>query len=320
MLAIVTGHFIEQSGYHNSSFLTTLLVSATHIAVNVFVLIGCWFLVDAKFKAERIVRLYLEVAVYCIPVTVLAVVLGVSGGVRNVVQGLLPFLGRPVWFASAYISLLALVPFLNMAFKLPRQQLTRLIGLLALLFCGVSTMPQFTPSEYLSDFIWFPVLYLFVGWSKRGNAFRHLGGFWTGLIGSGAIYAALCLMRKTPLAPLAGYWLGNIRSLPNVACALLLFNAFRNLKLGVCGPVNWLARSSFAVYILHQIPAIRPVEWSFFSGISLHPILVAFVVYLAATLVDQLRLALEQRYMASRLSQFLVAALNRFYAPWQSAS
>jgi len=314
MLAIVMGHFIEQSGYAQPGLMTAIMRSATHIAVNVFVLIGCWFLVDAQFKAERIVRLYLEVALYCIPVTILMTTLGLAGGARNVIQGLLPFWGRPVWFASAYISLLALAPFLNKVFELSSARLTRLVILLGLLFCGVSTMPQFTPSEYLADFAWFPVLYIAMGWAKRHDAFRYLGGIWVGLIGSLAIYLTLCLTLQTPLAPLAGYWLGNIRSLPNVACALLLFNAFRQMKLGVRRPINLLASSSFAVYILHQIPAIRPVEWGFFKSTALSPVLVALIIYAVACVVDRLRLAyLEPRYISSRFCKYLVAKINRFY-------
>ena len=65
MLAIVSGHLLTQSSLDNvtgtNHVLALLLGSGVRIGVNVFLILGVWFMVDAKFRAERIVRLYLEV-------------------------------------------------------------------------------------------------------------------------------------------------------------------------------------------------------------------------------------------------------------------
>jgi len=53
--------------------------------------------------------------------------IGEAGSVRNVIQGCVPFFGRSVWFASAYISLMALTPFLNRILEWPRPVLSRLV-------------------------------------------------------------------------------------------------------------------------------------------------------------------------------------------------
>ena len=183
MLAIVCGHFLSQSGLGGrmegaSRMLAALMGSGVRIGVNVFLVLGVWFMVDAKFKAERIVRLYLEVVFYSVPITFCMLLAGQAGGVRNVIQGLLPFFGRSVWFASAYISLIALSPFLSKVFLLPLKAQRALLGLLVVLFCVVPTIPCSTPLDYLADFTWFCVVYLLVGmWKKSGLGARFKGRF-----------------------------------------------------------------------------------------------------------------------------------------------
>ena len=117
MLAIVSGHLLSQSSLVNvtgtNHIRAMLLGSGVRIGVNVFLVLGVWFMVDAKFKAERIVRLYLEVFFYSVPITICMLMMGEAGGLRNVLQGVLPFFGRSVWFASAYIKMIELSPFLN---------------------------------------------------------------------------------------------------------------------------------------------------------------------------------------------------------------
>ena len=160
IVAVVQEHFIRQSCLLGSAtgtnaFLNTFLGSGGRISVNVFLILGAWFMVDAKFRMSRIVKLYLEVVFYSIPVTLLMIAIGQAGGARNIIQGLLPFFGRSVWFASAYISLIALTPFLNKVFALPWREQSALTALLFVLFCIVSTIPSFSSVDYVADFSWF---------------------------------------------------------------------------------------------------------------------------------------------------------------------
>ena len=180
MLAIVSGHLLSQSSLVNvtgtNHILAMLLGSGVRIGVNVFLILGVWFMVDAKFKAERIVRLYLEVFFYSVPITICMFLMGEAGGLRNVLQGMLPFFGRSVWFASAYISLIALSPFLNHFFTMPARRQRTLLVVLILLFCFVPTIPCSTPLDYLADFTWFCIVYLVIGILKKENLLERLRG------------------------------------------------------------------------------------------------------------------------------------------------
>ena len=318
ILIVVMGHFIRQSGLLESEAgangtINIFLGSGGRIAVNIFLLIGSWFMVDSVFRPAKALRLYLETAFYCLPMTMLLACLGMAGGTQNIAQGILPFFGRPVWFASAYISLILLTPFLNMAFLLPFKKQTLLVGALFVFYCIVSTIPCFSNIDYIADFSWFCVLYLTVGWLKKSNLIgkAHISR-WGCLLMSILIYIGLCLCATVPfLKWTANYWLDNIRSLPNFLCAFGLFVFFLKTDIGAIRPINVLARSVFAVYIVHQIPAFRELEWKTIcraeslSGTpattyALSILVVAISILIAVTLVDTLRIvlfsAIESRF------------------------
>ena len=228
MLAIVSGHLLSQSNLADvtgtNHALALLLGSGVRIGVNIFLILGVWFMVDAKFKAERIVRLYLEVFFYSVPITICMFLMGEAGGLRNVLQGVLPFFGRSVWFASAYISLIALSPFLNHFFTLPARMQRTLLAVLILLFCLVPTIPCSTPLDYLADFTWFCVVYLVIGIIKKEDMLDRLRGAKRFLLAGSTVYLVLVGMRLIPTTqPIADYWIVNIKSLPNFLCAFLIF-------------------------------------------------------------------------------------------------
>lgn len=323
ILMIVMMHFCSQGGITaNGNLPIALLASGGRIAVNVFLLIGCWFMVDSPFRPERIVKIYLQVVFYSIPITLLMLALGESGGFRNLFQGLVPFFGRSVWFASAYISLIALSPFLNKVFLLPLPALRKLVLHLSVLFVVVSTIPNFSPVDYIADFTWFCVIYIFTGWAKRDHFFERLGNKWGCLALSVLMYCALCALTCWgPLGCLANYWTANIKSGPAFAIAIFSFAFFHKLNIGCRKWINLAARSVFAVYIIHQIPAFMHYEWhnmfraewlvqqsSFVQALGI--IAVAVLVFVGATIIDSLRIWLEPRYLRQSLVQWLIGKLS----------
>ena len=86
---VVMGHFIRQSGLLESEAgangtINIFLGSGGRIAVNIFLLIGSWFMVDSVFRPAKALKLYLETAFYCIPITILLACLGMAGGAQNI--------------------------------------------------------------------------------------------------------------------------------------------------------------------------------------------------------------------------------------------
>ena len=330
MLAIVSGHLLSQSSLADvegtNHILAMLLGSGVRIGVNVFLLLGVWFMVDAKFKAERIVRLYLEVVFYSVPMTIGLYLAGQAGGMRNVIQGLLPFFGRSVWFASAYISLIALSPFLNKLFLLPKRSQQVLLGLLVILFCIVPTIPCSTPLDYLADFTWFCVVYLLVGMWKKSDLGTRFRGKWRFLLAGVVSYLALVAARCVPQTqPVADYWIVNIKSLPNFICAVFFFVGFLRLDIGSNRCINAAARAVFAVYIIHQVPAFIHFQWNtIFRAdqlLGVSPLVfacgtigIALAVFIGASIIDFFRRRyLEPLYMSFAPVKWLVSKIDKLY-------
>ena len=330
ILSIVCGHLLSQSRLTDAEgtnrILAMLLGSGVRIGVNVFLLLGVWFMVDARFKAERIVRLYLEVVFYSVPITCCMLLAGHAGGARNVIQGLLPFFGRAVWFASAYISLIALSPFLNRVFLLPLKAQQTLLGLLIVLFCIVPTIPCSTPLDYLADFTWLCVVYLLVGMWKKSNMGMRFRGRWRFLLAGAVLYLALVAARCVPQTQaVADYWIVNIKSLPNFICAVFVFVGFLRLDIGSNRCINAAARPVFAVYIIHQVPAFIQFQWDtifradqllgesplvFASG----TIGIALAVFIGASIIDFFRRRFfEPFYMSVAPVKWLVAKIDKLY-------
>ena len=327
MLAIVSGHLLCQSGLVElEGFLAMSLGSGLRIGVNVFLIIGVWFMVDAEFRPERIVKLYLEVLFYSLPITVCMVFLGEAGNIRNVIQGVFPFFGRSVWFASAYISLIALSPFLNQFFARPSSALRVLLCVLFLLFCIVPTIPCSTPLDYVADFSWFCVIYIVVGIIKREKLLDRIRGTKRFLLAGGVLYFALAAMRSIPaVRPIADYWVANIKALPNFLCAFLVFIGFLRLDIGVVKWINLAARSVFAVYIIHQVPAFIQFQWTTLfhadalAGASQIALVsgvvgISLSVFVGASVIDFIRLRyIEPHYMASKPVKWMISKISSFY-------
>jgi len=301
MLAIICGHFLRQNPYTlqmpNMIFFSGFL----RIAVNIFLLIGCWLMVDSEFSWKRIRRLYFTVAFYTVPITAIMIFVNPHISTREIIQGFVPFFGRAVWFATAYISLMILTPFLNPFFSLPHDRQRNLLLILLAVICIPSTIQSSYP-EYVSDFLWFPCVYLFTGYVKRSEFFTGFNCKHTALFLGLAMYAAMTALERFggSLSPIASGFLFNIRSFPNLLCAFAIFTYFVKLDIGSIPLINAIAKSSFAVYIVHQTPAFISYEWEHIWRISawydahatvFYPLLALVVMgtYVAVSILDAIR-------------------------------
>jgi len=320
MLLIIAGHLLGQGGVLRHIALpepgpgfipAVALASAGRIATNVFLLLGCWFLVDApRFRCDRWLRLWALVFCYSAPLTIWMIAIG-RVGATAVVKGFLPFFGRPLWFASAWLTLLLLAPFLHGALSLAPRRSAALSATLLLVFSLNATFRD-TRAGYFADLPWFPTMYLIMAHLKLKTSFFQRAPRWGCLLAALALYGALVVARLASMRPgaslavlragaFANCWLDDIKSLPNFLCALGVFMFFAKADLGVVPVLNALARPAFAVYVGHQVPAFIPYLWlgicrtplwwksSHALGIAL---LCVIGVYLAFSVIEALRVRL----------------------------
>ena len=122
----------------------------------------------------ELLKTYSEIFIYSTVLTVAAMVISgvASVGFRDIMQGLVPFYGRSLWYGFAYISLLLFKPFLDVLLKQSRKFRLMMGGAIVFLFVLPSTMPSFAGIEYISDMCWFVAVYLLVGVWKTAVGFK----------------------------------------------------------------------------------------------------------------------------------------------------
>ena len=345
MLAIVAGHLFTEGHLIAHATPGTLLPclllgSGARVATNLFVLLGCWFLVGSTLPGapdfapgRRWWRLHFTVLCWAAPLTVAALATGAHPGLKDALRGFLPFVGRPLWFASAWMSLLLLVPFLRHALALPARRLGALVAVGGLILVFNSTLADFREG-YLTDTFWFVWAYLFLGWFRLCAPARLQRVPAAAALAAGlALYAALVLpewwarahIASHPAAPavhaLAQRFLDDLKSAPNFLCAFALFLFFARIDLGSVRWINAAARPAFAVYVAHQTPAFWPVlwprivrtpEWWGQAWTPLAAIGATLAVYAAVALVETARLRLlEPRWTRTRAFAALARAVDR---------
>ncbi len=336
MLFIIAGHFAGQGELFQlddlsvfDSILLGILGSGQRVSINVFLIISVWYLVDQDFNPAKIIRTWGEVFIYTVTITLALKLTGNPVTLKQLFQSFMPYLGRPLWFASAYISLLMISPFLKKAQNLDKAQYRALVIVSGIIVC---ILPMFAAEmdTYLCAIVWFCFIYILVGYYKlhigicKGRGIFHL------ILGI-LLYAFLAGFSALPIQSdilssaqtLAYRFLHDFKSLPNLLISALIVSGALRFKPSYNKCINILASGSFAVYIIHQTPVLFPLLWKWILGcqmFSYNYLVLSFVqwiitIYLACSTVDiARRKLLEPFFMKSKLTNNLIKKLNIFYS------
>ena len=143
------------------------------VAVNVYVLISGYFLVDSKFKVKKVFILWGEVLFYSWTIFAVAKVCGDDNiGLRDLVYTIFPVLTKEnYWFITVYLLLYVLSPFINvMINNISKKQHFNLCLILIVFFSIISFL---LPHDSLIDstcgtgIIWFVSLYIVAAYIKK---------------------------------------------------------------------------------------------------------------------------------------------------------
>ena len=235
------------------------------------------------------------------------------------------------WFFGSYVWLVLLAPVLN---RYVESATKREFGLFLVVYyffaCGMEWWMS-ASSELQRGYS----VLAFIGLYLLARYVRLHGGRWCELaprydllifLGSTALSALLALVLFWGMGrPLVGddALVDRLVSYTSPLCivaslSLLLF--FSKIKLGHIRWINWLAASSFSVYLLHEEYLTRNRYLALADYVGQHYavlvgilLLVAFVpgLYFATTLVDQVRQQLWKKLFSSWLDRLESAVVNR---------
>lgn len=335
MLMVVTMHYLNNTGAllvlgENADaqrLIGTLLESFCIVAVNVYVLISGYFLVNTEYKVKRIVILICQILFYSVLIPLIMMGTGMfavsdEGGIYRIIQYLLPIETEHYWFATSYVLLYLFTPVLNFAVKnMTKRQFQITLGGLLVLFAGIKSICpiRLVTDRFGYDFGWFLCVYLLAAYlrlygidffaskdGKRQPAARRAVLVY--LSSALLIFAVTLISYVLNLKTGAFAYYFTVPFHYNyIFCltgAVALFYAFRYLKLPegrAADVICRIAPLTFGVYLFHEHIEIRD-EWTGWiedfiavpgnAGIGyflIKMLLSVFLVYAAGIFIDAIR-------------------------------
>lgn len=315
MLMILILHLLRFGGlldtYQDFSIRSLLvwgLESFCFVAVNCYVLISGYFLVDSKFKFRKIFTLWLEVLFYSLIIYLgLLFMHKTKFSIKTLLTSIFPILLKNYWFITVYIILYALSPFLNkLVHSLSKQQYMYLIAIILIFFSLWATI--ISPSETLNyggsySISWFICLYLIAGFLKKfykDNSIKSIILLCVYFMLSIINMLAYFFIKKFNITFFSPDFLYNYHSITVVLAAISLFLFFKNLKIKnniINKIIVFFAPTTFGIYLIHENPNIRLLLWNKFSFIThenliemiFFIIIIPIILFILFSLFDKVR-------------------------------
>lgn len=341
MLMIIAGHFCSQSGFAEgvsgtAGWLIACMGAGARIAVNMFLVLGVWFMVDTEFKAIRIVKLYLQAWFLIVPITLLLVGLGYNISKITIIKSIEPFfLGGGVWFVNTYIALIMLSPWLHKLLLLERKSLRCLLIVASLITTVMFTVHAVGKAQdsWLDTVVWFAFIYLLIGYYKKYLSKEAKYNKWYMLLSGGLLYLIIVtvvyITSGSTTVMLGGIhhvmakFLVDFKTLPNLLIALSWCYFFLKLDIGTNKYINFFAAGALSVYVVHQTPAFYPILWRDIYKTSswvhndnavLHMLLVVISCYVVISCMDYIRRKIiEPIIINSRAIRYVENKIDDFY-------
>ena len=309
-LGVVESVDFQTAPYH--SFFKVFFEQACIICVNVFVLISGWFGIKPTLKGAS--SLLFQVFFYHIIIISSAIWMGINVPTWMIIE---PFyLGHPYWFVQSYLILYVTSPILNIFI----EKATRKMYFAVLISYFIL---EFSTSWICSDY-------------KNGYSFTSFIGLYL-LARFIRIYPIkitqkkasfdVCLYLLMTLIPILLFYITK-RSLNMISYAspfvvlasLFFFLAFSKLKFQ-SKFINYLACSSFSIYLVHQHPFIKPYfvalmnnMYNYLGGALYIVFVVLFAVIfgLGCIMVDKIRIV-TWNFLYHRVFNKLFSTIERWY-------
>lgn len=268
---------LSASTMKNYEYLAWILEALAIVAVNVYMLLSGFFLVESSFKLKRLLSLLLQVWFYSIGVGLAAAAFGyLPWGEVNIYYLLflfLPILKKHYWFMTAYVFLYLFIPFLSAGIRhLTKKQLQMTIILMLIYFSGIkSLLPIVLDTDSRGyDCIWYVCVFLVAAYirlyglpffkNKRRSIAVYLGAA-TGIFLFTMAFRLIYLKTGRLQTVLDRAY--DYNHLLVLAASVGLFYLFFHMKIKSAKAAAFICKISpytLGVYLLHEHVAVR-YEW-----------------------------------------------------------
>ena len=333
MLMIVCLHYLSKGGalgdpkqeLTTNGYLAWLIEAFCLVAVNVYVLISGYFGVDSQnFTIRKPLKIWRQVWFYSVGIGLIMLIAGAASW--NLYQGMtyvFPVVTEHYWFATAYLLLCLLMPFLNAGVENLDQKTFQwiLIGMLLVFSVAKTVLPMQLPWDHKGyDAFWFVFLYLTGAYLKKYKISGGIKWLFVYVTGVFAIYLSFLMLQVVylKLGKLGDFisYSYSYNYLFTYVASIGLFLAFANVgknwKEKTQKIISTLAGATFGVYLIHEHVELRGLWKTLFHCESyahgstgmfmLHMLGTVCVVYIVCTIIELLR---------QKITELLTNAIKR---------
>ncbi len=337
MMMVVTLHYLDKGGVLPeltgevgiNGYAAWGMESLSIVAVNVYMLISGYFLVESGYKPGRLVELLCQVLFYTLLIPVVLLATGVLEpgyfNVYHILRDVLPVQMEQYWFITAYVIMYLFSPVLGAAAKaMSKEQLKGTIVSLLLFFSASKTIlpVELAIDKAGNDALWFFCVFLTAAYIRLYGVrfFEGTKGSRRGLICYFAGCAGIfCLTFAVRMVYLKSGSLDHFIKIGfdynhalNLFAAIGLFEAFLHWEIPQKGKVTEmicrLSTYSLGVYLFHEQIEVRYLwpKWIGATGegnvvfMVFRCLFSVLLVYVTGTLVDAFR-----AFIFTRIRKFI---------------
>lgn len=288
MFMIVLGHgigpqeFIVPGEIRVTRLILAIIGTFSGVAVNCFILISGFFLINQEFRLSRLIRLAVEVLFYSWLILLVNIVFhGKSLGIKELLALVFPISFEHFWFISAYFGLSLISPVLNMALNSinRKQHFSAIVVFIICFSLWSDLLPKSNPFGAGSGYCltWFVVLYAIAAYIRKyadmnqikKKVFKNFCLYALMMITVFLLNSIMTVISfKFPV--LITYDMNTFFSRYNcclvLVASLAFFSAFLGMKIERMGKVlRGLSKLTLGVYLIHGGPFTSQYIWSFLS-------------------------------------------------------
>lgn len=280
--------------------------SITIIGVNCFTLISGYF--GIRLRLKSVAGFLFQCLFYSVVIASLAPpLLGIDFSWIKWFESWLVLSHTDLWYVPAYFCLMLLSPMLNAGVEmLTRKQFAWVLGIFIVfnIWSGWWWRGAFNPTGY--TVIQLILMYLIGRWiniSDRNDRNVRIGAVSVYLLSAVLIFvSSLCLEPEKAFAYNSPFV---------ILASVSFFKLFLTFRFQ-SRAVNYMARSAFAVYLIHKAPELwgnlmRPQVYNLWRGLSLYmfsltAIALTFTIYIIAMIIDPFRRFLQNKIIKAGCS------------------
>lgn len=318
MFMITIYHAVFYSGVFqiaantDSKLLAYFIYPFGKVGVSCFMLIMGYFMVNSKFKTEKLLKIIFET--FCYSVILFFIWLHRMGFTMDLIEDsdkyFMPIIKVAYWFVSTYVFIYLISPILNCIlknFSIEKIKIFIIIGLVVICvpYCVFGTR------WVASDVTYFALIYLIGGYFRLSdfNFKKKSTAILMALVNTFIITAIMIgtlLINKKFNLEIDPLRFGFEYSIFVIMLSIGIFLFFKNLKINNNKIINFIAKSSFAVYLFSDHLVYKKVMWDIdfkmkeyiykpFYIFGLRVITAVIIIYLFVLVIETLRRELLEK-------------------------